>query len=88
MANIDNVNDSDTDDGNDGNDDDEDNDNYDDEDDDNAYLVSNHSCIFLFSMSGARLVVHMAHSLKPGALGLASICNGGGGASAIVLKGL
>lgn len=39
-------------------------------------------------MSGARLVTHMTHSLKPGALGLASICNGGGGASAIILKGL
>ena len=85
MANIDNVDDSDTDDGN---DDGEDNDDDDNEDNDNAYLVSNHLCIFLSSMSGARLVVHMAHSLKPGALGLASICNGGGGASAIVLKGL
>ena len=46
------------------------------------------ACIFPHRMSGARLVAHLAHSLKPGALGLGSICNGGGGASAIILKGL
>ncbi|CAF4939259.1 unnamed protein product, partial [Rotaria socialis] len=32
-------------------------------------------------MSGARLVVHLCHSLKPGEKGVAGICNGGGGAS-------
>ena len=29
--------------------------------------------------SGARIVIHLAHALKPGQRGVASICNGGGG---------
>lgn len=37
-------------------------------------------------MSGARLVTHLAHALKSGELGCASICNGGGGASSILLQ--
>ncbi|KFP90646.1 hypothetical protein N311_02289, partial [Apaloderma vittatum] len=37
-------------------------------------------------MSGARIVVHMAHALKQGQYGLAGICNGGGGASAILIE--
>ena len=39
-------------------------------------------------MSGARITNHLALSLKPGQLGIASICNGGGGASAILIKKL
>lgn len=39
-------------------------------------------------MSGARIVGHMVHSLKKGQFGLASICNGGGGASAILIEKL
>ena len=39
-------------------------------------------------MSGARIVGHMAHQLKPGEKGVAGICNGGGGASAIMIEGL
>ncbi|EDW62860.1 acetyl-CoA acetyltransferase, mitochondrial [Drosophila virilis] len=39
-------------------------------------------------MSGARLVTHLAHALKAGELGCASICNGGGGASSILLEKL
>ena len=39
-------------------------------------------------MSGARIVGHLAHNLKPGEYGCASICNGGGGASAIVIQKL
>ncbi|KAM4828173.1 acetyl-CoA acetyltransferase, mitochondrial [Thomomys bottae] len=39
-------------------------------------------------MSGARIVVHLAHALKQGEFGLASICNGGGGASAILIEKL
>ncbi|XP_063612376.1 acetyl-CoA acetyltransferase, mitochondrial-like [Penaeus indicus] len=39
-------------------------------------------------MSGARIVVHLAHALKPGQKGVASICNGGGGASAIMIEKL
>ena len=31
--------------------------------------------------SGARIVIHLAHALKPGQRGVASICNGGGGTS-------
>ncbi|XP_066263093.1 acetyl-CoA acetyltransferase, mitochondrial isoform X1 [Euwallacea similis] len=37
-------------------------------------------------MSGARLVVHLVHALKPGEKGVASICNGGGGASSIMIE--
>lgn len=39
-------------------------------------------------MSGARIVVHLLHSLKPGQKGIASICNGGGGASSILIERL
>lgn len=39
-------------------------------------------------MSGARLVVHLAHALKVGEKGVASICNGGGGASSILIEKL
>lgn len=39
-------------------------------------------------MSGARLVVHLAHTLEAGQVGVASICNGGGGASAIMIEKL
>lgn len=40
------------------------------------------------SMSGARITGHMVHNLKPGQKGLAGICNGGGGASAILIERL
>lgn len=36
--------------------------------------------------SGARITGHLVHNLKPGQKGLASICNGGGGASAIIIE--
>ncbi|XP_071838006.1 acetyl-CoA acetyltransferase, mitochondrial-like [Apostichopus japonicus] len=39
-------------------------------------------------MSGARITGHMALNLKKGEYGLAGICNGGGGASAIVIQKL
>lgn len=39
-------------------------------------------------MSGARLVGHLVHNLKTGEKGLAAICNGGGGASAIIVEKL
>jgi len=39
-------------------------------------------------MSGARIAFHLAHVLKPGQKGLASICNGGGGSSAILVEKL
>uniref|UniRef100_A0A8C4ZKD7 acetyl-CoA C-acetyltransferase n=2 Tax=Gadus morhua TaxID=8049 RepID=A0A8C4ZKD7_GADMO len=39
-------------------------------------------------MSGARIVGHMANNLKAGEYGLAGICNGGGGASAILIQKL
>ncbi len=38
--------------------------------------------------SGARIVGHIVHNLKKGQKGLASICNGGGGASAIIIERL
>ncbi|XP_022100694.1 acetyl-CoA acetyltransferase A, mitochondrial-like [Acanthaster planci] len=39
-------------------------------------------------MSGARITGHMVHNLKPGEKGLGGICNGGGGASAILIEKL
>ncbi|XP_063990940.1 acetyl-CoA acetyltransferase, mitochondrial isoform X2 [Diachasmimorpha longicaudata] len=39
-------------------------------------------------MSGARIVVHLVHALKPGQKGIAAICNGGGGASSIMIEKL
>lgn len=39
-------------------------------------------------MSGARLVTHLAQTLKKGEFGCASICNGGGGASSIMIEKL
>ena len=41
-----------------------------------------------FRMSGARIVAHMVHNLEPGQTGAAGICNGGGGASAILIERL
>jgi len=38
--------------------------------------------------SGCRIVVTLAHALKPGQYGAAAVCNGGGGASAIVIQRL
>ena len=37
-------------------------------------------------MSGARIVTHLAHRLTSGQYGLAGICNGGGGASAMLIQ--
>ncbi|CAJ0955652.1 unnamed protein product, partial [Mesorhabditis belari] len=37
-------------------------------------------------MSGARLITHMVHALKPGQKGFAAICNGGGGSSGMVIQ--
>lgn len=39
-------------------------------------------------MSGARIVIHLVHALKKGEKGVASICNGGGGASSIMIEKL
>lgn len=39
-------------------------------------------------MSGARIVVHLVHALNAGEKGVASICNGGGGASSILIEKL
>jgi len=39
-------------------------------------------------MSGARLITHLSHSLKKDEFGCASICNGGGGSSAIMIQKL
>ncbi|KAK4883079.1 hypothetical protein RN001_006398 [Aquatica leii] len=39
-------------------------------------------------MSGARIITHLVHALKPGQKGVAAICNGGGGASSIMIEKL
>ena len=41
-----------------------------------------------FGMSGARITNHLALNLQPGQLGIATLCNGGGGASTILLEGV
>ncbi|KAK9479952.1 putative acetoacetyl-CoA thiolase [Lipomyces japonicus] len=38
--------------------------------------------------SGSRIVVSLAHALQPGQYGLAAICNGGGGSSALIIQRL
>lgn len=38
--------------------------------------------------SGCRIIVSLVHALEPGQYGVAAICNGGGGASAVVVKRL
>ncbi|KAI6654512.1 Acetyl-CoA acetyltransferase, mitochondrial-like [Oopsacas minuta] len=37
-------------------------------------------------MSGTRILGHLAHNLRPGEYGMASICNGGGGSSAVIIQ--
>jgi len=39
-----------------------------------------------FGMSGARIANHLALNLAPGQLGVATLCNGGGGAGSILLR--
>jgi len=39
-------------------------------------------------MSGARITGHMVHALKKGEIGVGGICNGGGGASSIIIEKL
>lgn len=41
-----------------------------------------------YSMSGARIIVHLVHALKAGEKGVAAICNGGGGASSVLIEKL
>jgi acetyl-CoA C-acetyltransferase len=53
-----------------------------------CFLENDHDFVFQFGMSGARLVVHLCHSLKKGEKGVAGICNGGGGASSILIEKL
>ena len=42
--------------------------------------------LLFFRMSGARIVAHLVHVLKSGEYGLATLCNGGGGASGIIIQ--
>jgi hypothetical protein len=42
----------------------------------------------VFRMSGARISNHLVASLGRGQLGVASLCNGGGGAGSILLQKL
>lgn len=39
-------------------------------------------------MSGARLIIHLVYALKQGQKGIAVICNGGGGASGMLIEKL
>lgn len=39
-------------------------------------------------MSGARIVNHLVHALEANQYGVAAICNGGGGASALMIQKL
>ena len=41
-----------------------------------------------YSMSGARITGVLAHQLEKGQIGVAAICNGGGGSSAIIVEKL
>lgn len=52
------------------------------------HLGKNFMLFMFYRMSGTRIVVHLAHRLKTEQFGLAAICNGGGGSSAIIIKKL
>ena len=39
-------------------------------------------------MSGARILGHLVHNLESGQKGMAGICNGGGGAAAMIIEKL
>ncbi|VDK60068.1 unnamed protein product [Anisakis simplex] len=39
-------------------------------------------------MSGCRIIVHLIHAMKPGQIGCAAICNGGGGAGGMIIEKL
>ena len=52
------------------------------------YFSLNLLYFFICRMSGARITGHLVHNLHPGKFGMAAICNGGGGASAILLEKL
>ena len=41
-----------------------------------------------FGMSGARITQRLALSLEPGQMGVASLCNGGGGAGSVLIQRL
>ena len=41
-----------------------------------------------FGMSGARITNHLVNHLREGEIGVASLCNGGGGASTIAVQRL
>ena len=41
-----------------------------------------------FGMSGTRITNHLVLSLQPGQLGVATLCNGGGGAGSILVQRL
>ena len=50
--------------------------------------IKNNPNIVLYSCSGARILTTLIHVLKNnnGKIGVAGICNGGGGASAMVIS--
>lgn len=43
---------------------------------------------YFYRMSGARIVSRLEHAMKKGQKGIATVCNGGGGASAILIEKL
>ena len=45
-------------------------------------------CPVCVRMSGARLIIHLVHSLSAGQKGCAGVCNGGGAASAMIIEKL
>lgn len=48
----------------------------------------NNLILFNSSSSGCRIVVTLINLLKPGQIGCAAVCNGGGGATAIIVQKL
>ena len=41
-----------------------------------------------FGMSGARITQHLVTCLRPGQVGVATLCNGGGGAGSVLIQRL
>ena len=41
-----------------------------------------------FGMSGSRITQHLVTCLRPGQMGVATLCNGGGGAGSVLIQRL
>lgn len=54
-----------------------------------VHSVASRNCFFFRTLSsGARILTTLVHALKPNEYGVAGICNGGGGATTVLVQKL